>query len=264
MTLPPRKRGSGGGLGAKGTGPGPRAEGEAVGARVAEPDRRVAEPDRRVAEPDRRVAEPDRRVAEPDRRVAEPDRRVAEPDRRVAEPDRRVAEPDCFLPGLRPPLGSCDYPRPNAGLGSSQQNKVNITDERARYFQLRFMRQSQNRLTGGGLGGGCCLGKAGAAGALGRTHAAEARSAIRYNAADGYLSLNARYYRLEGVTPEQAGLLTQGDWCPDEKGARCREGPCAGRGRDWAEDPEGCPQHRKLQGAPLRARGEQGPAERRF
>ncbi|CAI9178999.1 unnamed protein product [Rangifer tarandus platyrhynchus] len=142
MTLPLRKRGSGGGLGAKGTGPGPRAEGEAVGARVAEPDRRVAEPDRRVAEPDRRVAEPDRRVAEPDRRVAEP-------DRRVAEPDRRVAEPDCFLPGLRPPLGSCDYPRPNAGLGSSQQNKVNITDERARYFQLRFMRQSQNRLTGG-------------------------------------------------------------------------------------------------------------------
>lgn len=46
-------------------------------------------------------------------------------------------------------LGSCDYPRPNAGLGSSQQNKVNITDERARYFQLRFMRQSQNRPTGG-------------------------------------------------------------------------------------------------------------------
>ena len=46
-------------------------------------------------------------------------------------------------------LGSCDYLRPNAGLGSSQQNKVNKTDERARYFQLRFMHQSQNRRAGG-------------------------------------------------------------------------------------------------------------------
>ena len=45
--------------------------------------------------------------------------------------------------------GSCDYPRPNAGLGSSQQNKVNKTDERARHFQLRFRRQSQNRRAGG-------------------------------------------------------------------------------------------------------------------
>ena len=45
--------------------------------------------------------------------------------------------------------GSCDYPRPNAGLGSSQQNKVNKVDERARYFQLRFMHQSQNRRAGG-------------------------------------------------------------------------------------------------------------------
>lgn len=45
--------------------------------------------------------------------------------------------------------GSCDYPRSNAGLGSSQQNKVNKADERARYFQLRFTRQSQNRRAGG-------------------------------------------------------------------------------------------------------------------
>lgn len=70
--------------------------------------------------------------------------------------------------------------------------------------------------------------------------------------------------RLEGVTREQAGLLTQGDWCPDEKGARRREGPCAGRGRDWAKDLEDCLQHRKVQGASLRAQGEQGPAEWRF
>ena len=45
--------------------------------------------------------------------------------------------------------GSCDYPRPNAGLGSSQQNKVNKADERARYFQLRFTRQSQTCRAGG-------------------------------------------------------------------------------------------------------------------
>ena len=61
--------------------------------------------------------------------------------------------------------------------------------------------------------------------------------------------------RLEEVTREQAGLLTQGDWCPDEKGARHRDGPRAGRGSGRAKGPEDCRSTRSCKEPPCRLGG---------